>query len=154
RDADRGGARGDGGGGRKSRSSGQAGDERRAQAPSRLYGPPRRGPPPLGVARLLRRLGLRTSGDQVREAGQYYQNLAPGCAGRYSGVPRTMNDSHAGPLKEPEELTPDIRAAEYVLGTLGSIEREEAKAMLAFEPAFASLVRDWERRLGELHALA
>jgi len=65
-----------------------------------------------------------------------------------------MNDSHAGPLKEPEELTPDIRAAEYVLGTLGSAEREEAKAMLAFDPAFASLVRDWERRLGELHALA
>ena len=47
-----------------------------------------------------------------------------------------------------------FRAAEYVLGTLGTAEREEAQAMLAFDPVFAALVRDWERRLGELHALA
>jgi anti-sigma-K factor RskA len=63
------------------------------------------------------------------------------------------DDSEPGPLEQPEELTPDIRAAEYVIGTLSSAEREEAQAMLA-DRAFASLVRNWERRLGELHALA
>jgi len=66
----------------------------------------------------------------------------------------TGNGSQPAPIEQPEELTPDIRAAEYVLGTLGSAEREEAQAMLALDPVFVSLVRDWERRLGELHALA
>ena len=66
----------------------------------------------------------------------------------------SRDDTHLGPQEHREELTPDIRAAEYVLGTLGSAEREEAQALLAFDPAFAALVRDWERRLGELHALA
>jgi len=66
----------------------------------------------------------------------------------------TGDDSQPAPIEQPEELTPDIRAAEYVLGTLGSAEREEAQAMLSLDPVFASLVHDWERRLGELHALA
>ena len=66
----------------------------------------------------------------------------------------TRDESQAGPQEQLEDPTPDIRAAEYVLGTLGPAEREEAQAMLAFDPVFAALVRDWERRLGELHALA
>jgi anti-sigma-K factor RskA len=66
----------------------------------------------------------------------------------------TGDDSQPEPMGQPEELTADIWAAEYVLGTLGSAEREEAQAMLASDPVFAALVRDWERRLGELHALA
>jgi anti-sigma-K factor RskA len=66
----------------------------------------------------------------------------------------TRDESQAGPQEPPEDATPDIRAAEYVLGTLGSAERDEAQAMIAFDPVFAALVRDWERRLGELHALA
>jgi anti-sigma-K factor RskA len=66
----------------------------------------------------------------------------------------TGDDSQPEPMGQPEELTADTWAAEYVLGTLGSAEREEAQAMLAFDPAFAALVRDWERRLGELHVLA
>ena len=63
-------------------------------------------------------------------------------------------DDHPEPAERPEGLTPDIRAAEYVLGTLDPAEREEAQAMLARDPAFAARVRDWERRLGELHVLA
>ena len=44
-------------------------------------------------------------------------------------------------------------AAEYVLGTLDAAEREQAEAYLESDPAFAALVQDWERRLGELHAM-
>ena len=44
-------------------------------------------------------------------------------------------------------------AAEYVLGTLDPAERDEARALLASDPEFAVLVGQWERRLGELHAL-
>lgn len=44
-------------------------------------------------------------------------------------------------------------AAEYVLGTLDAAEREQAEAYLESDPAFAALVQNWERRLGELHAM-
>jgi anti-sigma-K factor RskA len=68
-------------------------------------------------------------------------------------------DDQPGPRKMPDEPppgepTPDIRAAEYVLGTLDRDERDAAQALIASDPAFAALVRDWENRLGELHALA
>jgi anti-sigma-K factor RskA len=53
-----------------------------------------------------------------------------------------------------EPPTPETRAAEYVLGTLDPTEREEVRAQIENDPAFAALVRNWERRLGELHALA
>jgi len=49
--------------------------------------------------------------------------------------------------------TPELLAAEYVLGTLATHEREQAEALIARDPEFAALVRSWERRLGELHAL-
>lgn len=49
--------------------------------------------------------------------------------------------------------TPDGLAAEYVLGTLGADERAQAEALSGNDPAFARLVRRWERRLGELHAM-
>ena len=49
--------------------------------------------------------------------------------------------------------TPDGLAAEYVLGTLGADERAQAEALIGNDPAFARLVRRWERRLGELHAM-
>ena len=49
--------------------------------------------------------------------------------------------------------TPDVLAAEYVLGTLASNEREQAESLIASDPAFAQLVRTWERRLGQLHAM-
>jgi anti-sigma-K factor RskA len=49
--------------------------------------------------------------------------------------------------------TPDTMAAEYVLGTLASNEREQAEALIANDPEFAKLVRAWERRLGQLHAM-
>ena len=49
--------------------------------------------------------------------------------------------------------TPELLAAEYVLGTLASNEREQAQALIENDPAFAERVRYWERRLGELHAM-
>ena len=44
-------------------------------------------------------------------------------------------------------------AAEYVLGTLDSEEREQARALLGADTAFAGKVVRWERRLGELHLM-
>ena len=47
----------------------------------------------------------------------------------------------------------DALAAEYVLGTLAGDERANAEGMIASDPAFAELVRQWERRLGELNVM-
>jgi anti-sigma-K factor RskA len=47
----------------------------------------------------------------------------------------------------------EVLAAEYVLGTLGFAERIQVQQMIASDPAFAALVQDWERRLGELNVL-
>jgi anti-sigma-K factor RskA len=47
----------------------------------------------------------------------------------------------------------EVLAAEYVLGTLDAPERAQALRLIESEPAFATLVRDWERRLGELNVL-
>ena len=47
----------------------------------------------------------------------------------------------------------DALAAEYVLGTLDSDEREQARALLGSDAAFAAKVTHWERRLGELHLM-
>jgi anti-sigma-K factor RskA len=47
----------------------------------------------------------------------------------------------------------EVLAAEYVLGTLDLTERTQAQRMIESDAAFAALVRDWERRLGELNVL-
>src|SRR5271155_4877875 len=47
----------------------------------------------------------------------------------------------------------DTLAAEYVLGTLAADERDQAEALLAIDPGFAEIVRQWERRLGELNVM-
>jgi anti-sigma-K factor RskA len=44
-------------------------------------------------------------------------------------------------------------AAEYALGTLDADERAQADALLLIDQDFASEVRRWERRLGELNVL-
>lgn len=44
-------------------------------------------------------------------------------------------------------------AAEYVLGTLDATERDQAEALIQSDAAFAALVGDWERKLGELSAM-
>jgi anti-sigma-K factor RskA len=44
-------------------------------------------------------------------------------------------------------------AAEYVLGTLSSEEREHAEALRSFDPKFENSVQQWERRLGELNVM-
>src|SRR5688500_20319771 len=45
-------------------------------------------------------------------------------------------------------------AAEYVLGTLDGDERAQVETMMAVDPEFKLVVEQWERRLGELHAMA
>jgi hypothetical protein len=47
----------------------------------------------------------------------------------------------------------DALAAEYVLGTLDSEEREQARTLLGSDAAFAGKVSQWERRLGDLHLM-
>jgi anti-sigma-K factor RskA len=47
----------------------------------------------------------------------------------------------------------DVRAAEYVLGTLDPDERAQVQTQLAADAEFAALVSKWERRLGELNVL-
>jgi len=47
----------------------------------------------------------------------------------------------------------DGLAAEYVLGTLDADERAQADALLLVDRDFATVVRQWERRLGELNVL-
>ncbi len=49
--------------------------------------------------------------------------------------------------------SPEMLAAEYVLGTLASNEREQARSRIATDPSFAELVRGWEHRLGPLQAM-
>jgi len=44
-------------------------------------------------------------------------------------------------------------AAEYVLGTLDAGERAQADALLTTDAEFAAVVRQWERRLGELNVM-
>jgi anti-sigma-K factor RskA len=46
----------------------------------------------------------------------------------------------------------NVLAAEYVLGTLDPEERQRAEALMRRDANFATLVRDWEQRLGELNA--
>jgi anti-sigma-K factor RskA len=46
-----------------------------------------------------------------------------------------------------------VLAAEWVLSTLEGDEYRNAEALIANDPEFAVLVRDWERRFGELNAL-
>ena len=56
-------------------------------------------------------------------------------------------------MSDDDTDTPEMLAAEYVLGTLASNEREQAQALIENDPAFAALVRAWELRLGQLHAM-
>jgi anti-sigma-K factor RskA len=44
-------------------------------------------------------------------------------------------------------------AAEYVLGTLDGEERAQVETMMSADPEFKLVVEQWERRLGELHAM-
>ena len=44
-------------------------------------------------------------------------------------------------------------AAEYVLGTLDGEERAQVETMISVDPEFKLVVEQWERRLGELHAM-
>src|SRR6185436_8207233 len=46
-----------------------------------------------------------------------------------------------------------VLAAEYVLGTLDVAELDEAQALLESNPEFGAMVREWERRLGELNVM-
>jgi len=48
----------------------------------------------------------------------------------------------------------DALAAEYVLGTLAAEERIDADRLIATDPGFGEVVHRWERRLGEVNAVA
>jgi anti-sigma-K factor RskA len=48
---------------------------------------------------------------------------------------------------------PDLLAAEYVLGSLSSEEREEVEHRVRVDFAFAAAIAVWERRLGPLNQL-
>ena len=52
----------------------------------------------------------------------------------------------------PEPDDPDLRAAEYVLGTLDAAEREAVARAAAGDPAVGARIQAWERRLGPLAA--
>ena len=47
----------------------------------------------------------------------------------------------------------DAMAAEYVLGTLSGDERTQAETLMTIDPAFEAVVRQWEKRLGELNVM-
>jgi len=47
----------------------------------------------------------------------------------------------------------DALAAEYVLGTLDAEERGQVEARVTIDAGFAAVVRQWERRLGELNVM-
>jgi anti-sigma-K factor RskA len=51
---------------------------------------------------------------------------------------------------EPDPDDPDLRAAEYVLGTLDAGERAAFAREAARDPAVQARIRAWERRLGPL----
>jgi anti-sigma-K factor RskA len=50
----------------------------------------------------------------------------------------------------PDPDDPDLRAAEYVLGTLDAREREAVERAAAGDPAAQARIRAWEQRLGPL----
>ena len=50
----------------------------------------------------------------------------------------------------PDPDDPDLRAAEYVLGTLDAREREAVERAAAGDPAARARIRAWEHRLGPL----
>lgn len=50
----------------------------------------------------------------------------------------------------PDSDDPDLRAAEYVLGTLGLREREAVEREAARDPGVRARIEAWERRLGPL----
>ena len=48
-------------------------------------------------------------------------------------------------MAKPEDM--EELAAEFALGSLPPVERQEAEALMASDPAFADMVKAWERRL-------
>lgn len=67
----------------------------------------------------------------------------------------SVPESTAPDDPSPETAAQDksVLAAEYALGTLDADDRANVHMLMAIDPAFAAAVADWERRLGELHAL-
>src|SRR6185295_18128382 len=64
-----------------------------------------------------------------------------------------MSDSLTAPAANATESEFDPLAAEYVLGTLDASERAHTRVLLGIDDAFAARVKQWERRLGELHLM-
>lgn len=71
-----------------------------------------------------------------------------------AGNGRSGHDGSGGvPPADNSARDRSVLAAEYALGTLDADDRANVQMLMAIDPAFAEAVADWERRLGELHAL-
>src|SRR5262249_50825045 len=99
--------------------------------------------PQAGAARLLQWLEPGRTGQAVRQAREYDQDMAAPEPSRNPGVPGLMS-------RTEDDI---VLAAEYVLGTLDADEMTAAERLIEEDAQVAALVRDWERRLGELNAL-
>ncbi|MBN8919270.1 MAG: anti-sigma factor [Rhizobiales bacterium] len=67
-----------------------------------------------------------------------------------------VQDSFASDFVSRSEYPGDdksVLAAEYALGTLDADDRANVQMLMAIDPGFATAVAQWERCLGELHAL-
>src|SRR5262249_15245217 len=112
--------------------------------------PPARLPRRLGrrtpasrFARLLQRLEPRAAGGEIRDAGEYGEDVAAAQPAADSGVPRVMIEN-----PDKEVLAPDSCRGPRCLA-----ERAKAQRMFASDRIFAALFAVWERRLGELNVL-
>lgn len=64
----------------------------------------------------------------------------------------SANDPISGDEDRLEPPTDEVLAGEYVLGVLDAAQRRAVQARIATDRAFATLVTEWERRLGPLSA--
>ena len=72
-------------------------------------------------------------------------------SGRANGAHAGDGSAHAAYQDPADDKA--VLAAEYALGTLDADDRANVQMLMAIDPTFAAAVADWERRLGELHAL-
>src|SRR5258707_261051 len=115
-----------------------------ADAVAGMRRPPRAGSAEAGAAGLLQRLEPRAAGRQVRDAGEYGEDVAAPQHDGYPGVSWTL-------MAYSED---DIAlAAEYALGTLDADERAQVETMMAVDKEFTAMVQAWEYRLGVLNQM-
>src|SRR5882757_3503035 len=90
RSFDRGGADRDGSGGRFTRSAGAARDDGRVEAVAGMRRPARAGSAEAGASGLLQWLEPRAARREVRDTGEYGEDVAAPQHAGYPGMPRTL----------------------------------------------------------------